>query len=144
MFHRNNNYPSVPHCYSMCTMSLFVKPRKECEERHGYFQVTRAWYFLIRLTFFSQWITLTSSMSDLFITSQCRDILQLVYQLSDQDVLRNSGAFFFLKKESYMDGSAARNQRRQLFYWEHWFNNLNEDITWGIVVYWKIIQWTLK
>jgi len=64
--------------------------------------------------FFSQWITLTPSVTDLFITSQCKDILLLVYQLSEQDVLRNSGAFFL--RESYMDGSAARNQRRQLFY----------------------------
>jgi len=39
-----------------------------------------------------------------------------------------------------MDGSAARNQRRHLFYWEHWFNDLNKNRTRGIVVYWKIIQ----
>jgi hypothetical protein len=64
---------------------------------------------------FAQWITLTSSVTDLLITSQCKDILQLLYQLSDQDVLRNSGAFFF-KDDRYKDGSAARNQKRQLFY----------------------------
>jgi len=38
-----------------------------------------------------------------------------------------------------MNGSAARNRRRQLFYWEHWFNNLNKGTTSGIDVYCKII-----
>ena len=51
---------------------------------------------------FSQWITLTSSVTDLFITSQCKDILQLVYKLSDQGGLRNSGAFFLKRKVTWM------------------------------------------